>query len=540
MKPPPGGGPVGKWSTIPHVAWEAAARFGDAPAVIEEGVRLSYAELGRRAGQAAAAMQAAGVQAGDRVAIWASNRSEWIVAALGLQAAGAALVPVNTRFKAAEAADILARSRTRVLVVEAGFAGINAEGLWGETGADLSKLEKVVVLAPSGSNAAATAVVLGASVEVVPWSGFLAAGEKVPPDAVEARLRWVGPDCVSDILFTSGTTGAPKGVMMTHGQTLRQFSDWCDFADLREGDRYLIVNPFFHMFGYKAGWLACLLRGATVVPVAVFDAGRVLELVESEQITVLPGPPTVYQSFLDHPAHKTRDLSSLRVAVTGAADIPVELISRMLAELPFERVCTGYGLTEAGTCTGTRPGDAPETIATTVGRAMAGLEVRVVDGGAEVPRGAVGEVLVRGYSVMAGYFEDTEATEAAIDADGWLRTGDLGVMDARGYLKIAGRLKDMFIVGGFNAYPAEIENVLLGHPDVVQAAVVGVPDDRLGEVGRAFVVPRPGAAVEPEGLFAWCRERMANYKVPRSVVVRDSLPLNATGKVMKGELSGEG
>ena len=518
----------GEWASIPQMAQMAAARFGPAPAVVEGDSVLSYADLGQRAQQSAAAMQAAGVEAGDRVAIWASNRSEWIIAALGLLGAGAALVPVNTRFKPAETAYILARSRARLLVVESGFAGIDPAGLFHQAETDLSGLEQVVVLPPADPGDGFPGA--------VSWADFLAAGESVPANAVESRRQAVGPSHISDILFTSGTTGSPKGVMMTHGQTLRQFTDWCDFADLRQGDRYLIINPFFHMFGYKAGWMACLMRGATVYPVPVFDVDQVLDLVESEQIAVLPGPPTVYQAILDHPSRSSRDLSSLRVAITGAADIPVELIRRMHQELPFERVCTGYGLTEAGTCTGTRPGDDPETIATTVGRAMPDLEVRVADGDREAASGETGEVLVRGFSVMAGYFEDPEATAAAIDADGWLHTGDLGTMDDRGYLKIAGRIKDMFIVGGFNAYPAEIENMLLGHPAVAQAAVMGVPDERLGEVGRAFVVPRPGAAIDPDDLIAWCRERMANYKVPRSVVLRESFPLNATGKVMKDEL----
>lgn len=520
----------GEWASIPQMAQAAAARFGDAPAVVEGDRSLSFAELGQQIDQAAAAMLAAGVEAGDRVAIWASNRVEWIIAALGLQAAGAALVPVNTRFKPAETAYILARSRARLLVVEAGFAGIDPAGLFRQADADLSALEQVVALPPGETDNVPAAV---------SWTDFLRAGESVTPDAVEARRQAVGPNQISDILFTSGTTGSPKGVMMTHGQTLRQFSDWCDFADLRQGDRYLIVNPFFHMFGYKAGWLACLMRGATVYPVPTFDVDQVLDLVEAEQVTVLPGPPTVYQSILDHPTRPTRDLSSLRVAVTGAADIPVELIRRMHEELPFQRVCTGYGLTEAGTCTGTQPGDDPETIATTAGRAMPDLEVRIVDGDREAAVGETGEVLVRGFSVMAGYFDDPEATAAAIDADGWLHTGDLGILDHRGYLKIAGRIKDMFIVGGFNAYPAEIENMLLGHPAVAQAAVVGVPDERLGEVGRAFIVPQPGSAIDPDELIAWCRERMANYKVPRSVVLRESFPLNATGKVMKSELLAE-
>jgi acyl-CoA synthetase (AMP-forming)/AMP-acid ligase II len=236
----------------------------------------------------------------------------------------------------------------------------------------------------------------------------------------------VRPTDTSDVLFTSGTTGRPKGVVMTHGQTIRQFREWCEFAGLQAGDRYLIVNPFFHMFGYKAGWLASLLQGATIVPVQVFDVATVLSLVETERITVLPGAPTIYRSILDHRALEQFDLHTLRVAITGAADIPVALIEEMRANLPFRSILTGYGLTEAGTCTGTRPDDDAETIATTAGQAMPGLEVIVADAdGHELQRGATGELLVRGYSVMQGYLDDPEATAAAIDDRGFLRTGQV-------------------------------------------------------------------------------------------------------------------
>ncbi len=324
---------------------------------------------------------------------------------------------------------------------------------------------------------------------------------------------------------------------MTHGQTLRAYLDWCDWADLREGDRYLIANPFFHIFGYKAGCLAALMRGATIVPVPVFDAGVVLELVERERISVLPGPPTIYHSLLDHPDHTSRDISSLRLAVTGAADIPVELIRRVREELPFERILTGYGLTEAGTVTGSRPDDDFEHIATTVGVPWPGFEVRVVtESGADAPTGEPGEVVVRGETVMRGYLDDPEATAAAIDADGFLHTGDLGTFDADGYLRIVGRIKDMFIVGGFNAYPAEIENLLLRHPRIAQVAVIGIPDERLGEVPMAFVVPEPGPPPDRAEIIEWARGEMANFKVPRSIELLDELPVNATGKVVKDEL----
>jgi acyl-CoA synthetase (AMP-forming)/AMP-acid ligase II len=260
----------------------------------------------------------------------------------------------------------------------------------------------------------------------------------------------------------------------------------------------------------------------------------VLTRVAQERVTVLPGPPTLYQSILDHPDRDRHDLSSLRIAVTGAADIPVELIRRVHEELPFPTIITGYGLTEGGTAAATGPGDDVETIATTVGRPRPGFELRIVDGDlADVKPGEAGEILLRGGSIMSHYLDDPEATREALSEDGWLRTGDLGTVDDAGCLHIVGRVKDMFIVGGFNAYPAEIENLLLRHPDIRRVAVIGVPDDRLGEVGMAFVVLRPGGSATGEEVVAWARGEMANYKVPRRVEIVDELPLNATGKVEK-------
>ena len=382
-----------------------------------------------------------------------------------------------------------------------------------------------------------TIILTGDTHGAVGWGELLARAPSVPEAELDARVASIGADDRSDVVFTSGTTGSPKGVVMTHGQTLRAYLDWCDWAGLRAGDRYLIVNPFFHIFGYKAGCLASLMRGATIFPLAVFDPEAALELVERERITVFPGAPTLYQTLLDHPGRSRHDISSLRVAVTGAADIPVELIRRVRAELPFERVLTGYGLTEAGTVTGSKPDDDFEHVATTVGVPWPGFEVRTIaDTGVDTAPGEPGEVVVRGETVMRGYLDDPEATAAAIDADGWLHTGDLGTLDADGYLRIVGRIKDMFIVGGFNAYPAEIENLLLRHPRVAQAAVIGVPEPRLGEVGMAFIVLAPGPALEASEIIEWARGEMANFKVPRAVELVDALPVNTTGKVVKDEL----
>ena len=260
--------------------------------------------------------------------------------------------------------------------------------------------------------------------------------------------------------------------------------------------------------------------------------------VVDERISMLPGPPTVFQSILNHPDFASFDLSSLRLSVTGAATVPVEVVRRMRDDLRFETVVTGYGLTETtGTVSMCRHDDPPEVIATTVGRPLPGVQVRVVDAaGKEVAAGEPGEILVRGFNVMREYFEDPEATRQAIDEEGWLQTGDIGVLGKDGNLRITDRKKDMYIVGGFNAYPAEIEGIVLRHPKVAQVAVVGVPDERLGEVGVAFVVPREDDTLDPEELIAWCRENMANFKVPRAVRIVDALPLNPTGKVMKFKL----
>lgn len=509
--------------TIPRAVARAAERFGDRPALEDGDVRLSFRELADAGLAAARACLAAGVERGDRVAIWAPNVAEWVTAAIGLQSAGAALVPLNTRFKGAEAGYVLRRSGARLLFTVGEFLGTDyAAALAGE---ELPALREIVTL--RGRSAGAT-----------PWPDFLARGASVPESAARERAESVAPGDLSDVMFTSGTTGQPKGAMTAHGQNLRVFDAWSRGAGIREGDRYLIVNPFFHTFGYKAGWLACIQVGATAIPHAVFDAGAVLERIGKERITVLPGPPTLYQSLLNHPERARFDLSSLRLAVTGAAAIPVELVRRMHSELGFETVITAYGLTESsGTVTMCLPTDDAETIATTSGRAIPGVEVKCADAlGAEVPRSTPGEIHVRGFNVMRGYLDDPAETAKAVDAEGWLHTGDIGVMDERGYLRITDRIKDMFIVGGFNCYPAEIENLMYRHGGIAQVAVVGVPDERMGEVGVAFVVPAPGASLSPDEVVAWCREHMANFKVPRRVELVKTLPTNASGKVLKYEL----
>jgi HIP---CoA ligase len=518
--------------TIPAAVARAAAEFGDATALAEPGgARLSYRALGQRVTTVAAALIDGGLEPGDGVAVWGPNDHYWVLAALGALTAGGVLVPVSTRFTGPEALDVIGRSGARALFVAGDFLGVDrlrallraAEAAEDDAGGGPLDRLALVVRVPDD------------------WSAFERRGDPVTTAEVRRRAEAVRPRDVSDIMFTSGTTGRSKGAMTSHERTLAVARAWADCGGLTARDRYLVVNPFFHTFGFKAGLLACLVSGAALVPQAAFDAGQAIRLIEAERITVLPGAPTIYQMILDHPERGARDLSSLRLAVTGAADVPVALVERMRRELCFDVVLTAYGLTEAVVATMCRPGDSPQTVARTSGRAAAGFEVRIAGSSGSAPAhpGESGEILLRGANLMLGYLDDPDATKAAIDADGWLHTGDVGRLDAAGYLAITGRIKDMYICGGFNVYPAEVEQVLAGLDGVTEAAVVGRPDLRLGEVGQAYLVTRPGHVLAEADVLAFCRERLANYKVPRQVIFRDALPRNPSGKVLKRVLREE-
>ena len=502
--------------TIPHLAQAAAARWGSAPAVLEGGEAWSFAELWQRSRAAASALIARGITPGDRVAIWAPNSREWIVAAIATMACGAAVVTLNTRLKGREAGDILRRTRARLLFTVEDFLGIDYRALI--AGEDLPTLTGTIQL-DSGFDA------------------FVASGKGADDPAIDAALAGIGPDTVSDILFTSGTTGSPKGVLMTYGRVLPQAAIWSANTRLGEGDRYLIANPFFHSFGMKVGWVACLMAGAVMVPMPQFDVAEAARMIERERIAFLPGPPTIFQMLLAERERNPFDCSFLRGGTTGAATVPPVLIERIRNELGMRDIITAYGMTECVNITSCRPGDAVELIAGTCGAAIPGNEVIIADdSGTELPRGETGEILVRGIGVMQGYLDDPAATAEAIDAKGWLHTGDVGTMDANGYVRITDRKKDMYISGGFNVYPAEVEKLLSEHPAISMVAVIGVPDERMGEVGKVFVVKHPGAEIDLAEVKDWARNNMSNYKVPRHFSLVDELPRNAAGKVAKIEL----
>jgi HIP---CoA ligase len=523
-------------STIPRVVADTAARHPDRPAVIDGAATWTWAELAERVDAFAAGCVAAGVEPGDAVAVWAPNGAPWIVAGFGALAAGARLVPLSTRSPAGEVVPLLARSHARVAVVASGFRGaapltalraIGTDGSPARSGGPVPGLPDLTLVVDVGDAPEDGAVGLGA---------FTATPSRSDRRAALARARAVDPDDVSHVQFTSGTTGTPKGVLLQHGAMTATTTAWCDVVGLDATDRYLVTSPCSHLAGHKTGVLACATVGAAVLPEAVFDAGRALARIERDRVTVLQGPPTMFQALLDHPERDRHDLSALRLAVTGAATVPVALVHLLREELGVGDVLTAYGLSEtAGVCTICRRSDPPDVVATTSGRPIPGVEVRVVDdAGSDLPAGGDGDVLVRTVGVMAGYLDDPDATAAVIDDDGWLHTGDVGHVDEAGNLAVTDRRKDLVIVGGFNVSPAEVEDALLAHPAIAAAAVVAGLDDHFGEVPVAFVVPHADApTAEPAELVVWCRDRLAGYKVPRAVHVVDDLPLTTAGKVRK-------
>ncbi|ALG85985.1 FadD3 family acyl-CoA ligase [Gordonia phthalatica] len=507
--------------TTPAALHRAEKEWPDGVAVVDDQwghrVSLTWPELADQVRRFAAGLISLGVQHGDRVAVWAPNSFHWPVAALGVQYAGAVLIPLNTRYTVSEASDIVDRAGARVVVVSGAFAGINrlAEVL----GSSIPQ-GRTVVSVPLDDAAEADGVLT--------WDALMATATDELIAQARERADAVAEDDLSDILFTSGTTGAPKGVMAEHRQTIHGSHAWGANGRLSGTDRYLMVNPYFHTFGYKAGILPCLLFGTAMVPLAVYSPSVSMEVVAKERITVFPGAPTIFQTILDDPKRTEHDLSSLRLIVTGATIVPVVLIERLQSDLGVETVVTAYGQTEtSGFITTCRPDDDAVTVATTCGRAFDGMEVKLSE---------QGEVLTRGLMVMRGYLDNPRATAETIDADGWLHTGDIGTLDERGNLTITDRLKDMYICGGFNVYPAEVEQLLSRFPDVTEAAVIGIPDDRLGEVGKAFVTVKPGADVSPDAVIAFAKEHLANFKVPRVVEIIDALPRNASGKILKREM----
>jgi len=512
-----------KYPSIPAMVRQSAKDFGEKTYVIDGDTRWSFVDVEQRMLEAARAFIALGLKPGDRVGLLGPNTATWIQAALGIHAAGGVMIPLNTRFKGEELAHILRKSGAAAVVTVGGFLGTDHVGMLRSAAGDTRAVENIIVLDDVDIEGTTT------------FTDFLAAGAAVPESEAIARIEAIKPEDLSDIMFTSGTTGAPKGVPHKHGVTLRVYGWLLDTYGVTKDDIHAIVPPFFHTFGYKAGWLGALQIGLTIIPIQTFDPLQLLETIQREKVSVILGPPTIFVDLMNHPRLHEFDISSLRIATASAASIPVKLMSDIHDILGFDVVHNSYGLTEAHSVVSTTTREDPiELIAQSVGRAIDDVEVGIADDdGNFLPVGETGEIMVRGYQVMDGYWDEPEETAKTLTADGWLHTGDIGSLDADGNIRITDRKKDMFIVGGFNAYPAEIESMLTKHPKIQHAAVIGVPDDRMGEVGWAYVVPKAGVDLQPQEVIDYARQTLANFKVPRRVFVVEDLPRNATMKVLK-------
>ncbi|MEI4509416.1 AMP-binding protein [Sphingopyxis sp. CCNWLW253] len=512
-------------TTIPALLRDAARRFGDRAALSSQADGpISYRELDRQADLVTRALMADGALPGDRAAIWAPNMWEWVAAAVGIQRAGGVMVPLNTRLKGNEVADIVRRGGINRLFLIGTFLDRSYPKMLRDEPMPGLKRRIILRAAPGEAGPGEQG-----------WDDFLEKAAETDEAALAEREAGVTPASIADIMFTSGTTGTPKGAVFDHRRSLGGGRAWAEISGQTPDDRYCVFGPFSHNASYKAGWVAGLMTGSTIYWPEAYDAVSILDLIANNRISVMPAPPTVFQEVMNHPNWQDWDISSYRFLSTGATVVPIELMKQLRRETAIEVISTGYGMTECcGSATHTRPDDPLERVAFTVGTPITGTEIMIAGSdGRPAEAGAQGEVLIRDDKLLIQYLDNPEASASAFDADGWLRSGDVGFLDTDGYLKLTDRLKDMYIVGGFNVYPAEIEKQLSGLPGIYQSAIVGVPDQRLGEVGHAFIVRAPGSTVTSDEIVAWSKVNLANYKVPRGVTFVDALPMNSTGKVIK-------
>lgn len=512
--------------TIPALLVESEVRFGGRIFIRDNGQDITFSAIARTARLVAKGLIALGVQPKDRLALWMPNCWEWVAAALGIQLAGGVLIPLNTRLRGMEVGGILRRSKASGLISIGVFLGVDFPGMLASQ--DLPDLRHLIV----SGNYEPT------STGHLTWARLLEAGETISDVECATRAASVRADDICDIMFTSGTTGEPKGALFTHAMTLEGARGTIELTSLVPDDRYAAFGPFSHNAAYKAGWLAALMVGASMVTMPDLSPDGVARVIQQEKITIMPSPPTVLQGLLAHPEFSRFDLSSLRRITTGGTTVPMQLLYDLRKAFPDAVLATGYGMTEVcGSATNTLPTDTLEIIASTAGRAISGTEVRCVNvEGNDVKPGELGEVWIRDAKTMLGYLDNPEATRKSLDEEGWFHSGDLGIFDISGNLKIVDRLSDMYITGGFNCYPAEIEKALLHIPGIAAASVVGVPDERLGQVGRAFIIRLPGEEIDEAAILAWCKINIANYKIPKSIKFVEELPINATGKVVKSKL----
>jgi fatty-acyl-CoA synthase len=517
--------------TLSQVLRDTTERFPDRNAILDpSGTTFTYGELDARVDRLARGLLEIGVGAGEKVGLWMPNVPEWVVAYFAIARIGAVVVPMNTRYKKHEVEYILDDSEATALFAVGSFVGIDYIGMIGEIRGRLPNLKHVVIVGEPGDG-------------MHRFDDVVSLGAKRLDDgALSEREAACEPTDNVFILYTSGTTGSPKGAMLSHHNIARNAEQVTEVLHTTETDVFLLAVPFFHCFGCVMGIAGSITWGAAMVPMQVFRAKEALELVERFGVSVLYGVPTMFVLELEENRKgkedgSAYDVSTLRTGIMAGAPCPIEVMRGAMEELHCN-VSIAYGLTEASpVITMTRFDDPIERRVETVGRPLEGIEIKIADDEHNpVPNGEMGELACRGYNVMLGYYRAPEVTTETIDAEGWLYSGDLATMDDEGYVKIVGRKKDMLICGGFNVYPAEIEEYLFTHPKVQNVSVIGVPDDVFGEVAAAYVIPREGETIDPQEIVDYCVGEIANFKVPRYVEIVDAFPMTQSGKVQKFKL----
>jgi acyl-CoA synthetase (AMP-forming)/AMP-acid ligase II len=517
--------------TLSSVRRDTTSKFPNHPAILDPGGRrLTYAELDQEASRLARGLLDLGVGKGDKVGLWMPNNPEWVMAYFAIARVGAVVVPMNTRYKTHEVEYILGNSEATTLFAVDSFVGIDYLSMIDEIRPKLPNLKHVVIVGKTGK-------------DMHRWDDVVARGTRLLADGkLEVREKLCDPKDNVFILYTSGTTGSPKGAMLSHHNIAKNAEQVTEVLRASENDAFLLAVPFFHCFGCVMGIAGAITWGASLIPMAVFKPREALELIERFGVTVLYGVPTMFVLELEEvrkgkPEGSKYQISTLRTGIMAGAPCPVEVMRGTMNELHCN-VSIAYGLTEASpVITMTRFDDSVERRVETVGRALGGIEVKIADDDTKsVGMGETGELACRGYNVMLGYYKMADKTAESIDKDGWLYSGDLATMDAEGYVRIVGRKKDMLITGGFNVYPAEIEEYLFTHPDVLNVSVIGVPDPVMGEVAAVYVIPRDGATIDPQEIVDSCAKEIANFKVPRYVVVVKELPMTQSGKIQKFRL----
>ncbi|MDZ5710850.1 AMP-binding protein [Jeotgalibacillus haloalkalitolerans] len=525
--------------TVGKIVKEMAHSYGDVEAYVypEHHIRRTYSEFDHETDELAKAFMGLGIEKGEHVAIWSDNKREWLLSQYATGKMGAVLVTVNTNYQQAELTYLLEQSDATTLILGEEFKGtsyidiINAvcPGLASSKKGHLQQsklpyLKRVIVMSDNEYPGIFT------------WSEFQQFAVAVSDQELAGRLDTLDPQDVINIQYTSGTTGFPKGVMLTHYNIVNNAQLIGDYMKLTSKDRVCIPVPFFHCFGCVLGTLAAVTHGSTMVLLEQFDPLKVLKAVQEEKCTALHGVPTMFIAELNHPDYHTFDTSSLRTGIMAGSPCPIEVMKKVIGDMGADEITICYGQTESSpVITQTRPDDAIEKRVATVGKPHPDVEVKIIDpvSGQEVQTGEPGELCTRGYLIMKGYYKNEEATDAAIDHEGWLHTGDIAVMDEDGYIAITGRIKDMIIRGGENIYPREIEEFLYQHPAIQDVQVVGVPDARYGEELMAWIILKEGAALTEEELRQYCRGKISHHKIPRYIEFTDAYPMTASGKIQK-------